>query len=50
MMIIHGRSLVLWARVGARGMDELLSHGSATVTNDLFCAFRFLGEEGLGLG
>ena len=32
MMIIRGWPLILWARVGARGSDELLSHDSFTVS------------------
>ena len=44
MMIIRGRPLVLWARVGARGSDELLSHDSFTGTDDLVRAFIFHGH------
>ena len=31
MTTIRGRPLILWARVGARGSDELLSHDSFIV-------------------
>ena len=44
MTTIRGRSLVLWARVGARGSDELLSHDSFTGTDDLVRAFIFHGH------
>ena len=44
MMIVRDRSLALWARVGARGSDELLSHDSFTDTDDLVRAFIFHGH------
>ena len=44
MMIIRGRPLILWARVGARGSDELLSHDSFTGTDDLVRTFIFHGH------